>query len=765
MSLSDRPAPRAGDLPLAIGVLVALFASVVPLLRVVSPGPWLFGVLAVSACVLGTGYLARLRRLPAVAVSLIEAGVWAALISLIFLRDTSLLGVIPTPDTVDAVTPMLQSAAEQIQLGVAPLAASQSLAFLIVGATGALAVILDHVVITARLPLVAAVGLIAVSLIASIAVPADVDLPAFALLAASILFLVRVETRTRQERGPAAAPVAAAPRRTSSTTATAVSIGAIAVVVAVVVTPLLPAPQARAGGDLGIGGVAINPTLRLGDDLRRPREQEVLTVRSTAPSPPYLRVVTLSSFNGRIWQPDRRDTTPIEGGAGFGAVQADGDVTLEQYTTHVQISGLQTQWLPVPFPAVGVSGLDAQWSVMPYNRTVIGATTTTSGLSYDVTSEVPKPTLEQIRALPAANVDIDGGFDQSSKFVPGDVSDDVALLARQVTSGAPSDYDKLIALQSWFRGPDFTYSLDAPVEQGFDGSGVRAVTQFLQVKEGYCVHFASAFALMARTLGMSSRIVVGYLPGTTTSTTTEDQTIYSVSSSQLHAWPEVYFQGLGWVPFEPTKSLGTPTSFAPASVTGGNGTNNADPSLGPSAGSTASPSIAAGLDDPGLDQGASGTAESQSSPLPWVILIGILIALLVPALTREIRRRQLMVAARGGDAAAAWTSVQDVAIDIGVPVPGSETPRTFGARLVTTRGVPAAEMQVLVSGIERASYAPGGLSRVEGRAVADAASRVRLALLASIDTAPRLAALLLPRSLVIRPGSMYAGAKVSVTGR
>ena len=70
---------------------------------------------------------------------------------------------------------------------------------LIVGGTGLLTIVVDHVVLTARMPLLAAIGLIAVSLIPSIAVPGEVDVMAFVLLAAAILFLMRTDTRSREE--------------------------------------------------------------------------------------------------------------------------------------------------------------------------------------------------------------------------------------------------------------------------------------------------------------------------------------------------------------------------------------------------------------------------------------------------------------------------------------------------------------------------------------------------------------------------------------
>ena len=163
------------------------------------------------------------------------------------------------------------------------------------------------------------------------------------------------------------------------------------------------------------------------------------------------------------------------------------------------------------------------------------------------------PTLEQIRALPAAAPIVDPGTE------PVELPEVIGETAAGVTADATNDYDRLIALQSWFRS-QFSYSLETPVDEGFDGTGADAVARFLDVKSGYCIHFAGAFALMAESLDMEVRIVVGYLPGALTETTRGDEAVYSVSSDQLHSWPEVLFPGVGWVPFEPTASLGVPTS-------------------------------------------------------------------------------------------------------------------------------------------------------------------------------------------------------------
>ena len=252
MPSDERPARRGADLTLTIGVLVAVFASLLPLMRVVRPSSWLLGAIVLSVAILAAGFIARRYRLPALAVTLIEASVWVVFMMLVFLRDTALLWVIPTPETVRALPGLLSLAGEEIALGAAPLDASLALSMLIVGGTGLLTIVVDHVVLTARMPLLAAIGLIAVSLIPSIAVPGEVDVMAFVLLAAAILFLMRTDTRSREE------PTDREATRTAGVPATALGIGAIAVVVALVAAPMLPQPVAAR---------------RFGHDGLRPRDR------------------------------------------------------------------------------------------------------------------------------------------------------------------------------------------------------------------------------------------------------------------------------------------------------------------------------------------------------------------------------------------------------------------------------------------------------------------------------------------------------------
>lgn len=761
------PRRRRDAVLLSIGVLVAMAAAMLPVFSVIEPGSWTGLAAGLVVAVLAAGMTARLFALPAVVASILEIAVWVVLLTVVFGRGTALLGVIPTPTTFGLVADLLAGATEEVRLGVAPVEPATGLAFVLVASVGALAIVLDHVVLTARMPLLAGVGLVAVSLIPTIAVPADVDVPGFVLLAAAILFLLRIETRSRAGGARAAAPTDQPRRlRFAGASATAVGIAAVAVVVAVVATPLLPQPALRfASGGTGGFGTTINPNLELGSDLRQPREIDVLSVRTTAPSAPYLRAVTLSRFDGAVWEPDTGDTVSVPAdGPVFDPVAVDGEIAMADWTTDVVVDELDSPWLPVPYPANQVTGLEGDWLGIAENRTLVSRAGSSRDQEYEVTAQVPRPTLEQIRARPATG----DGLGDAVLALPSGVPEVIGDTAREITAGAQSPYDALVDLQSWFRSSEFRYSLDSPVEAGFDGAGLDAVAQFLDQREGYCVHFASAFAVMARTLGMPARIVVGYLPGTPASSAQQGQTSYIVTSRQLHAWPEVHFQGIGWVPFEPTNSLGVPTNFAPGATTGGStpADNPAEQDAAAPSTAPSTPVDAGGAEDLLFDgsTGGAGSAADDTTWWPVAVPVAILALLLVlPAVLRTLRRRGRRSAILAGDAVAAWLAVREEAVDLGIPAPAADSPRRYAARLVEQHGAAAEPLAVLVAAIERASYAEAGVDASAGTALRDAVDAASASLRAGASHLRRAVAFVLPRSLVVRPGSAYADARELVT--
>lgn len=115
--------------------------------------------------------------------------------------------------------------------------------------------------------------------------------------------------------------------------------------------------------------------------------------------------------------------------------------------------------------------------------------------------------------------------------------------------------DRQIAAMAWlvryFTDPSFTYSLDAPDGNGRDN--LQVVARFLKNRKGYCVHYASALAVLGRALGVPTRIVLGYSPDSAVVTGSGSQkTTYATAQNQLHSWVEAYIDGVGWVPFDVT---------------------------------------------------------------------------------------------------------------------------------------------------------------------------------------------------------------------
>lgn len=129
-----------------------------------------------------------------------------------------------------------------------------------------------------------------------------------------------------------------------------------------------------------------------------------------------------------------------------------------------------------------------------------------------------------------------------------EVPERVTALARQITAGAPTTYDKVRALEAWM-GANTQYSLDIPPLP----AGADAVEQFLFVdRKGFCEQIGTSLVVMLRSLGIPARLAVGYAAGERNPFTG----LYEVKASDAHSWVEVYFPGLSaWQGFDPTASV------------------------------------------------------------------------------------------------------------------------------------------------------------------------------------------------------------------
>jgi len=187
----------------------------------------------------------------------------------------------------------------------------------------------------------------------------------------------------------------------------------------------------------------------------------------------------------------------------------------------------------------------------------------TDGESYQVVSAVSQASIEQLRtAGEQYSVPIRERYLQ----LPDTLPSRVRVLARQIVTDAEATnpYDQVAALELWLRvNIRYNDQINAPAP-GQDG--VDYV--LFEKREGYCDYYASALAVMARSLGIPARIATGYAQGQFDS----KRGLYQVHQFNAHTWAEVYFPDYGWIQFEPTASQ--PSIERPREIDAANGANS-----------------------------------------------------------------------------------------------------------------------------------------------------------------------------------------------
>ncbi len=139
-----------------------------------------------------------------------------------------------------------------------------------------------------------------------------------------------------------------------------------------------------------------------------------------------------------------------------------------------------------------------------------------------------------------------------------ELSEPIIAYIEAITSGYDNDIDKLKAIE--YTLSQYTYTTKPSITP----SDKDFLERFLlESKEGYCTYYATAFTLMARYLGYPARYVQGFCVPAISNSSIE------VSSKNAHAWCEVYFEGVGWIPFEPTPSY-SESRYTPWAVSSGN---------------------------------------------------------------------------------------------------------------------------------------------------------------------------------------------------
>ena len=694
---TSNPSPARWQPPAAALItLVAWWAALVALEPLFSPGPWRGRTLALVAVIMLTPALVRAvrpaRDLVAVLAAFLAGGAALALL----LNDLGALdGWLKDPSAQShAIGEVLVSSVPPVDVGavlgggVLIAAALLSLACVLMSDGGA-----DVVGATALVP---GIALLAPTLILGRAPRAHLVLT----VGLCVLLLVVVSA-------PRGARCAGSRLRAAGTAlgdgASRLVTAALALILAIGVLgralPVPALPWSQPGG-----ASAPEVSLTLNQDLVRGSSAPVLQYSGLESGTSVrLTLAVIADLGGDTWTPlddARRDAAvdePQPGtGAGAGALTPGGalhaagagaaDMEKGLPVVEVRVTGMRSHWLPVLQSTLTVDdgqGVDlGDWSWVSGTSTALsGGSEVTAGARYRVRGwsavadaqghpqtpvGIPAPTpdagtLDPYLELPAST--------------PGVISD----TARAVVDAAGAGSDpaaRAAALAAWFHGNGFVY--DERVPGSFDGAAgsappVQVVASFLNERTGYCVHYSAAFTLMARSLGLPTRIAVGYA---STSTAASAGDWVTVGGSQLHAWPEVWIDGVGWLAFEPTPGgIGGQVGAVQAPTTPA-----APPTATPSA--QAEPTAPAGEQGTGAPAPAPTARPGAAAPalpadraggggaipdlrIPALVLLVLLLAAL-PGLVRALRRSRRRAAVRRGPrpGEAAWRELVATAVDL-----------------------------------------------------------------------------------------------------
>lgn len=643
-----RRRPQIAWLP-ALLVGVAVLLAAMPIAAVVQGWSWLgYAAVAVAVVVLTGLVAAPLGTTPvAGAQLLVLLGTLTALFT-----DDGLLAVLPGPDALGTMGGLLGGATEQIRTVPAPVPATPEILLLVTAAVGIVAAAAHLAAVVTRAPATAGVPLLV-----AFAVPtavADDLLPWWTLVAAALAFALLLVVGADRRRLPGAAAIAA---------------GGVVIALLVGVASTFVGTDGRfADAERPSAEIGLDPFTALRGQLTRSEPEQLLEV-SGLPRPTYLRALTLRDFvRDTGWAAGRPDrgvplTGPLPPPPGPG----------ERATVNVDNIGYRDYWLPLYPDPVTVSGVDDDlWAYDPASGTAYTSRPRVES-GWEQQASLPAPSADALRAAGRGGV-------APAYLDASQVDQRVRDLAAQVTAGAGTDFDRAVALLDWFTGPrsQFRYSLaTAP------GNGDDALVEFLTVgRVGYCEQFASAMAVMLRTQGVPARVAIGFTAGT------ESGDARTISTSDAHAWVEVWFAGAGWMTFDPTPLTDGRTIVPPYVAEAL--AERAPDAAAPEAPSTPSPELPIPVPAP-TDPPPGADAGGRGDGLPlWpfllagaVLLITMLVA--VPAGWRELlRRRRIAAVAAGGPgaAAAAWAELLAESADRGVPGQPSDTVRGAARRFV-----------------------------------------------------------------------------------
>lgn len=633
--------PLGLDFAATLGMTAFAITVAIGFSRVFVGWDFLGDLVLIAAVGHGGSYLLRLLRVPAfVAIpGMLVVLTW--LTAWIYYRDT-MSGIVPLSDTWETVRADFRIVRDQFQTTTPPVVYEAGWAYLAGATTAATVWLADTFAFRAQARGESLVpGAVLFVFVAALGVDENRTLVSLAVIGTGFCALAllrqRLERRPRTVLGRQFHPLAYVVPGVACT-AVVVLGGAWAL------GPNLPGaddePLFDTHNDRGGITEIVSPLVDIRSRLVNQAENELFVVQADQPS--YWRAAALPEFDGDQWDlPDTiigeldEDANPA----------APGSVVNNQLVTIIDLRGAL---IPAAAEPINATGPGLGFNVLTQTL-VKRSSELDEGDTYTVVSAMPRFSPEALGAA-TSQAPPEAVFLQ----LPDDLPPEVAATASQVTAGATTGFDQMVTLQDWFRS-EFTYSVDIP-----DGHDNSAIVSFLTNRVGYCEQFAGTFSAMARSLGMPARVAVGFTQGQQ-----QPDGGYLVLGRNAHAWPEVWFDGYGWVPFEPTPGRGMPgaqayTGIAPqqdgdppptsTSTTTSTTTTTVAPGgtttvPGPSQGQQPPPSTGATAPvPPAQSPSQPSSAGGDSSSFPWlpvlaaVVVVALFVAL--PELVRRWRRRR-----------------------------------------------------------------------------------------------------------------------------
>ncbi|MFJ6132569.1 transglutaminase family protein [Janibacter terrae] len=707
-----------GDPRVVAGLLgaAAVVAVTLPLGALFEEAPWMPPAVAGVLAVAGSGML--LRALTPNAGLVIVGQTLAATLYVLLtqLRDTLYAGLLPTPETLAALTDHVADAQRTVTTYAAPAPSTPGIVVMLVIIVVVVTLAVDMSSATAGSPTVAGLPLLSLFLVSAANSGGSLHWGWF-LGGAGLWLAMVVHQSDLDLRGWATSiPLLAQGDGQQSATRAhrwqAVRLGAIAIAGAIAVTTVVPHMPTRfvldglgrRGTGVGDGtGIRLSTQLDLKRSLESPSQVPVLRYTTDDPTPQPLRVAVVEDFTDGFGRMTSRTRQPQEGFVPRDPLaDLPEGVARDRRNVIVEDNSVSAPQLPLPALVDSADLGGIAWSLGRDGTARVQRTPGTYSASF---TELDP----QDEDFPAGStqladpVDPTAYRDEYLTLDPGS-SVEITELADSLTTPGESEIRAARAIQEYLRGPDFDYDLELPPSP----PGRDPVVHFLRTKVGYCQQFATTMTLLARARGIPARVVVGFLPGSS-----PDGRQRVVRASDAHAWPELYFEGVGWVRFEPTP--GARAASVPGYTIQTSETGDSTDSATSSSSTTSSSSAAAQPGEEATSVDPTAVADEGTPRWVWWLLglagLALLLAI-VPVTARLSRRRGR---SRAEDDAARvereWQELVSQLDDLGIRAPVGSTPRQAGAWLGHRMALEPHvqdQLDLVVRTLETARYAPAG---------------------------------------------------------